>query len=363
MLPGGELPPNTWTKVAIDWQQVLARHVADGRWSTTDGYSDSIFRSASGEVLLRTGIASKTLGTSPGFYTNTTVAWHVATDTARVVEIANWGGGSYGHGRLLPPFAEHETPTPRHTYDGICYVAAEDAMYLMLGANWRVTARDSTEVAKRQHEVDNHSTWKYGFASKRWTRIGHNIRKFWASASKVSPYESHLAHWAAGGKLLFLNDRGNCYAEFDLASEEWAREELKNSCPMSLYNARSTWDTTRDLWVFRLGPHLCTFNPKTKEFTKLPDCWDLPPAASREEKKKEPRWASKGVCYISKHDAYLVTGPTGNDTRVYRVNEKLWTDVKGGAIELVNGYCHYDPQADLVVMNYQLDCFKLHYVP
>ena len=95
----------------------------------------------------------------------------------------------------------------------------------------------------------------------------------------------------------------------------------------------------------------------------LPDCWELPPAASPEEKKREPRWASKGVCYISKHDVYLVTGPTGNDTRVYEVAAGRWADLRGGDIELVNGYCQYEPESDLVVLSYQLKCFRLRYVP
>lgn len=357
-------PPNTWTRVEIDWAEVLAREVEDGRWVTTDGYSDNVLRTRTGEVLIRTGIESKTLGTSPGFYTNTTVAWKLATDEARVVEISNFGGGSYGHGRLLPAFAEHETPTPRHTYDGICYVPEEDAMYQMLGANWRVGGRialrkGAAEDAKRQLEIDNRSTWRYGFTSGRWKRIDHNVWKFF----KTSPYESHLAHWPEGGKLLFLDDGGSHYAEFDLKTQRWQKQQLAGQCPMRLYNARSTWDSRRGLWVFRLGPRLCTFDPKTRTFAKLPDCWQLQPATSPEKKKQEPRWASKGICYISRHDAYLVTGPTGNDTRVYDVATGRWTDLQGGDIELVNGYCQYEPQSDLVVMSYQLQCYRLRYMP
>jgi len=356
---GELLPPNTWTRVEIDWKQVLAREVEDARWVTTDGYSDNVLRTKTGELLIRTGIESKTLGTSPGFYTNTTVAWNVATDEARVVEISNVGGGSYGHGRLLPAFAAHETPAPRHTYDGICYVTEEDAVYQMLGANWRVGGRGAEEAAKRQLEIDNRSTWRYDFASGRWRRIEHNVWKFF----KTSPYESHLAHWPEGGKLLFLDDGGSHYAEFDLKTRQWQPQELPGECPMRLYNARSTWDSRRGLWVFRLGPRLCTFDPKTRTFARLPDCWQLPPTTSAEEKKKEPRWASKGICYVAKHDTYLVTGPNGNDTRVYDAATARWADLRGGNIELVNGYCQHEPQSEMVVLSYQLQCFKLRYVP
>ena len=358
-----ELQPNTWVKVDIDWTGVLAQHVEDGRWATGDGYSDNVLRTKRGEVLIRTGIESKSLGVRPGFYTNTTVAWDAATGQARVVEVANWGGGSSGHGKLLSSFAKHETPSPRHTYDGICYVPEEDAMYLMLGANWRIGGRGAEPLAKRQLQIDNESTWRYSFASNRWTRIGDSIRRFWPSPYKVSPYESHLVHWPKGKKLLFMNDNGNCYAEFDLVIERWSQVDLKNERPFRLYNARSTWDSRRDLWVFRLGPQLCTFDPSTKTFTRLPDCWDLPAVATREEKKMEPRWASKGICYIAKHDVYLVTGPTGNDTRVYDVAKKTWSSLAGGDLELVNGYCQYDPGTDFVLMNYQLNCFRLCYVP
>jgi hypothetical protein len=62
-------------------------------------------------------------------------------------------------------------------------------------------------------------------------------------------------------------------------------------------------------------------------------------------------------------DNYLVTGPKGNDTRVYRPTTNAWSDVAGGDIELVNGYCQYDVKTDLVLMNYQLKCFKLRFVP
>lgn len=358
------IPPNTWVAVEIDWQKPLAKVSDDARWRTGDGYSDSVLRTKTGEVLIRTGIASKKLALSPGFYTNTTVAWDVATDQARVVEIANWGGGSYGGAKLLPAFSEHPTPTPRHTYDGICYVPEEDAMYVMLGANGRMVGRGAQEDAKRQHAIDNNqSTWKYQFDSGRWSRIDHNVRKFWPNVYRVSPYEAHLAHWPAGGKLLFLNDRGNHYAEFDLKSQTWEKAELANECPMSLYNARSTWDSRRGLWVLRLGPRLCTFDPQARKFESLPDCWDLPEAKSREEKKKEPRWASKGVCYIDKHDVYLVTGPTAGDTRVFRPAAGQWQSVDGGDTQLVNGYCQYDAKTDLVLMNYQLECFKFRFVP
>ena len=364
VLAADEIPVNTWTVVDIDWEKPLAKVADDARWQTGDGYSDSVLRTKTGEVLIRTGITSKKLGLSPGFYTNTTVAWNIANDEARIVEIANWGGGSYGGAKLLPAFADHPTPTPRHTYDGICYVPEEDAIYLMLGANGRMVGRNAQEDAQRQHTIDNNeSTWKYDFERGRWRRIDHNVRKFWPSVYRVSPYEAHLTHWPAGGKLLFFNDRGTHHAEFDLKTQQWEVVELANECPMSLCNARSAWDSRRNVWVFRLGPRLCTFDPQTREFATLPDCWDLPKAEAPEEKKKDARWASMGICYIDKHDAYLVTGPNGDDTRVFHPQTGKWESVAGGTVELVNGYCQYDARTDLVLMNYQLKCYKFRYTP
>lgn len=355
-------PVNTWQRVEVDWQKTLTQAVPDGNWQTGDGFSDNVLRTKTGELLIRTGISSKSRGLSPGFYTNTTVALNTQTREARVVEISNWGGGSYGDGSLPPGFEKLPVPSPRHTYDGICYVPDEDAMYVMLGANLRIGGRGADDASKRQLAIDNgESTWRYDFAAAKWTRIDHNVRKFWPSPSTVSPYESHLTHWPEAGKLIFLNDSGSRYAEFDLKTQQWEKRELANACPWRLYNARSTWDSKRALWIFRLGPRLCTFDPKKREFATQPDCWALAEAATPEAKKLEPRWASKGVCYIAKYDKYLVTGPTGNDTRVFDPVSGKWSDLKAGDIALPNGYCQYDSQADVVWLSYQLNCFQLKY--
>ena len=177
-----------------------------------------------------------------------------------------------------------------------------------------------------------------------------------------------MEYWPAGRKLLFLNSGGNKYAQFDLTAKTWVALKTANKCPMSLYNARSAWDSKRSLWIFRLGPRLCTFDPKTNKFEKLPNCYDMN-IPTRDELKKmkkqdrDPRLYMKGVCYISKHDRYLVCGPTGNDTVAYDPEKKTWTPVKGGDLKLINGYMKYNPKLDIVAMNFQLKCFKFKYVP
>ncbi|MGE3804001.1 MAG: alpha/beta hydrolase fold domain-containing protein, partial [Gemmataceae bacterium] len=239
-----QLPVNTWIEVKPEFQ--LPATPRDARWLTGDGFSDSVYRSKTGTILIRTGIDSKEVGYSPGFYTNTTVEWDLKTDKARVLEISNWGGGSYTPGRLLPAFKEQVTPMPRHTYDGICYVEDEDAVYMMLGAHGRSFRKDFDDATKEAYSQDVQSTWKLDLATGRWTRIPESVRKHW-NENACSPYESHLQHWRAGNKLLFLNDRANHAAEFDLKTQKWEKVETKNETPMSLYNARSTWNSKRDL--------------------------------------------------------------------------------------------------------------------
>ncbi|MHC4915648.1 MAG: hypothetical protein ACYTGB_09165 [Planctomycetota bacterium] len=363
---GKSLPANTWVKVEVGFSKALADFLGGkkGGWSQSDGYSDNLYRARTGEVLIRTGVVCREIGYSPGFYTNASVLWDLATDTAKVINVANWGGGSGGHGRLLPAFKDHPTPTPRHTYDGMAYIPEKDVMYMMLGANWRVGGRGANPEAKARLKVDNGLTWKYDFKTNRWSSIDHNVWKLF----KCSPYEAHLVYWADGNKLLFFDSSGSRYAEFNLEKEKWEAVPLKNKTPMSLYNARSAWDSKRNLWIFRLGPRLCTFNPADKSFEALPPCYDMK-IPTRDELKKmkkedrDPRLVMKPVCYVSRHDRYLVAGPTGNDTVAYDPEAKKWTPVKGGDLKLINGYMKYNPELDAVAMNFQLKCFKLKYVP
>ncbi len=346
-----KVPANTWVEAKP--KRVLPGHIPGAWWTTGDGYCGSTYRTKTGTILSRTGIKSLKQGYRPGFYSNATLEWDLAGGEARVVEVSRWGGGSSGRGKLLPGFKDSPTPSPRHTYDGITYVESQDAMYIMLGAYGRIRGNGCTAEAAKQLGVDHNSTWKYSFKTGRWKRIEGNVNKFF----KCSPYETHLQYWPEGGKLIFLNDGGGKYAEFDLATGKWAQVALKNKCPQSLYHARSTWDSRRALWVFRRGPQCCTFNPKTREFKALPDNG----LASGDKKGKLGTW--KGVAYIAKHDAYLVTGPTGNDTRVYEVAEGKWKSVKGGDIALVNGYAQYDPRTGLVGLVFQLKNYVFRYVP
>ena len=49
-----ELPANVWTKVTIDQKAALATsNVQGAAWMFSDGYSDSVYRSKTGNVLIR----------------------------------------------------------------------------------------------------------------------------------------------------------------------------------------------------------------------------------------------------------------------------------------------------------------------
>ncbi len=347
-----EVEPNTW-KDAKTRHIPATNSIPRAWWDTGDGYCAATYRTKSGCILSRTGVKSLREGYRPGFYSNATLEWDLKKNEARVVEVSNWGGGSSGRGRLLPAFKERPTPSPRHTYDGITYVGSQDAMYLMLGANWRIGGNGCTDEAKKQLRIDNKSTWKYSFADGRWTRIDSNVNTLF----KVSAYENHMQWWPEGNKLIYLNSKGNRYAEFDLEAGEWKKVDLENKCPQSLYHARSTWDSKRQLWVFRLGPKCCTFDPAARTFQALPAFTD----EQYGDGDKRSIW--KGIAYIPKHDVYLITGPTGNDTWVYEIEKGKWKNIKGGDIKLPNGYAQYDPTTDLVGLVIQLKNYVFRYTP
>jgi hypothetical protein len=85
------LQANMWVKAAIDWKAALPAGLKDASFNGGDGYSDNVWRSRTGTVIIRTGVDSKSAGYSPGFYSNASVEWDPRTDTAKVIDIANWG--------------------------------------------------------------------------------------------------------------------------------------------------------------------------------------------------------------------------------------------------------------------------------
>jgi hypothetical protein len=77
-----------------------------------------------------------------------------------------------------------------------------------------------------------------------------------------------------------------------------------------------------------------------------------------------------GIAYNSKNDVYIVTGPTGNDTKVYHIppdgtpiENGSWSTVYGGTDSLPDGYPQYDPAADQVLLVRQHYAYRFRYDP
>jgi len=358
---------NTWQKIKIDFDTELNSKYPKGRWDTTDGYSDNVHRAKTSSVIIRTGVNSEEHGLKPGYYTNTSVEWDLATDTVKIIDVTPWGGGSYGGGQLLEGYKENIAPSPRHTYGAICYDSKKDHMWMILGANWKIKSGNASEEAISELSKDYDRTWCYSFNDKKWMVTEDSVKKVY---NNVGPYENHMIFWPSQNKLLFLSSEAKSYSHFDLEQKKWSKAELKNKSPMSLYNARSAWDSKRNLWIFRLGVSVCTFNPETGLFAELPKCYDLkiPTKEELEEMKaknieRDPRFASKGICYNSKHDVYIVSGPTGNDTVYFDPEKNIWTPILAGDLKMENGYMQYDEKLDIVILSYQLNCYKLKFKP
>ena len=351
--PPATLPANTWVQIKPNFE--LPPVLPKARWETTDGFSDSVYRSKTGGILIRTGIHCEAADLTPGFYTNTTVEWDLKTNLATVVEVSPWGGGSYGHGRLPADYPDKPTPSPRHTYDGICYVESEDAIYLLLGANTRIGGTGSAEDVKPALKRDMQSTWKYSFAERRWTRLDSNPSTLYGK--DVYPYEAHLTHWPEGGKLLFIDGYARSPAWLNLKTGTWEKMPLRNNPTCPMYNSRTTWDSKRQMWIFRLGGQVGSFDPRTAEFRAIPSPYEQP------ADKEDLRGKLKGITYIVKHDVYIINGPTGDETYVYEPAKGRWRTIRGGGTRLVNGYLQYDAVTDQVVLSYQLMAFVFRYVP
>jgi len=320
-------------------------------------------------VIIRTGVRSQDPKIEPGIYSNASVEWDLRNDTARTVDVVPWSAGSRGNARLLPAYKKSKAPSPRHTYDAFCYVADTDEIYMLLGANFKTKQNGTTAEAKAELEKDRGRTWAWSFAENRWKCIEDSVTRVFKNR-RISAYENHLQYWPERKKILYFDSSAKQHAEFDLKTQKWTAVATKNRPKMKIYHSRTTWDSKRSLWVFRAGPQMCTFDPRERKFEDLPDIWEMKIPTDKEVvqlrkqgKKADPRLKWKGVCYVPRHDVYLVTGPTGDDTRVYHVARKKWSDVKGGKIEMRNGYCQYNPDLDLVAMNIHHDCYKFRYVP
>ncbi len=349
-------PANTWVNAKLRF--ILPADIPDSKWDTGDGYSGATYRSKTGTVLWRTGVKSKAAGLSPGYYSNATLEWAPATAEARVIDVmTSWGGGSYGGGKLLAGFKHHPMPPPRHVYDAFDYIAGEDAVYVALGSYWKVGLSRSTPEAAKVVNQDKNFTWKYSFGDRRWHRIDHGVGSIYKN---VTPHGAALQPWPEAGKILCFTGNRAHYAEFDLKTRKWTPAKLKRR--FSLRRAgpgSSTWDSKRQLWVFRAGPKVVRLNPKTRDFDTLPDAYPM----ADDKRFKFNKYTGCGIAYIPRHDAYLIYCPNGNDTYVYQTATKKWVRVMGGDTALPFGSLVYDPKTDLIALVNQHKAFRFRYVP
>jgi len=340
------LPYNQW--IAAKAKYLLPKIPHPG-WNFGDEYCASMFRSKTNTVLFRSGVLTKVKKPGvcrlwPGYYSNAMMEWNPRTNEVRPIDIFNWGGGSGGGGCLLPNFTSHPSPSPRHTYDGMAYVPKTDTVYLVLGATWKIQ-KNATKAALSAYTLDMQSTWKYVISKKRWYRIKGNVRALFKKPPFA--YQSHLRYWAKGNRLLFVDSEGKSHAEFDLTTETWKEVKAKQNSPCRLNGARSAWDSKRDVWLFRANKEVCSYDPSTRSYKRLPDT-DV---------------NHTNITYLSKYDLYLVAGPTGDDTRIFDPKTNKWRSLKGGAIKLPNGYLEFDPLSGLVLMVRQSQTFWLRFRP
>lgn len=386
-LRAGDDPPPTQTVEdlpANKWVGLELRKYYDQKWGHYDGYSDTVYRPDTDTVLIRTNLERKELkDRNSGFYTNGTLEWNPRTNEVRFIEITNWHAGSSGRfkGYPLPAFEKHPTPVPRHTYDVLAYVPEENGMYTTMGAYSRlggkikrVEDKEKRDRALKLFRQEGKSTWKLDVETGEWER-------FEGSPKTVFPdvwmYEGHMTYWPEKNVLIFLGSKGKRYAHFDLEEKVWKKAAKQPSgFPVRaferLWHMRSTWDSKRHLWVFRLSHKVIVFDPKTAKMKKLPDPYD--PEYDEKETKGRRQYAadSQGsICYISKHDVYMlprVPGPWGNKTMVFHPDKEEWEAVKGGntlPVRKKKGprYCHYDEKGDVVVFTFHHYAAVFRYVP
>jgi hypothetical protein len=157
--------------------------------------------------------------------------------------------------------------------------------------------------------------------------------------------------WPSQNKLLFVNDRGNNHAEFDLSNETWSEVTTVNDAPIDMYGALSTWDSARELWVFRNGTDVAVYDPATRTHELRPST----------------HFAGKDIAYIPYWDVYITTGAHGAQTEVFAADLGTWTTVDGGPVVFLDTsfrYVKYNQAADRI-MAYAADTgfYSFHYVP
>jgi hypothetical protein len=322
-MPGGELaaqtPTNTWIEVSPPTSYPAGRA---GRPEGRSNYGGIAYRPASGSILFYDGYVGEEAASS--IYANTMASWDIAQNRVNALKITE------------------SAPHKRHTYEDFVYVDTKDAVYMMKGA-WDHGCHDAAD-----------GLWQYTFSDNTWRSIPTNI----AIAASDSHCEGHMAYWKAGGKLIYVDSTGRDLYEFNLSTQVWTKVTGTYNTTLSLYNAQSTWDSNRNLWVF-WNRGLFAYDPVTRVFSTLPVSGSSPGAAGE-----------SGITYIPSLDAYMLAAGSGaSGTWVYRNSTRSWQQISGAALpvngELTHTYIQYDPGTDMIYAFQGVGrrFFKMRYVP
>lgn len=198
----------------------------------------------------------------------------------------------------------HDTvPSERHTYEAFVYVDSLDAVYMMLGATHGCGS--------------DGKMWEYSFATGSWRVVSTTVPDAYGC-------EVHMQYWKKGHQILFLSGDNKVFS-FDFSSHQWSPWSITFPPEVDVYNAKSTWDTKRDLWVFyggNTGNNLAAFDPSTKRFTLLTAPGLRPKAYSH-----------TGITYLPGYDAFMIAGGiTGTETWVYENATHMWHVVSGANV-------------------------------
>lgn len=120
----------------------------------------------------------------------------------------------------------------------------------------------------------------------------------------------------------------------DLSTEVWVN--INTTYPslhssFSLYNARSAWDSRRQLWIFQNDTNTCTYNPTTKSYSLLPSS----------------KISAKTISYDSRRDVYLIVGGNSKTTRYFSPTNNCWyAPIINDSVTVGQGYLVYDSLND-----------------
>ena len=186
------------------------------------------------------------------------------------------------------------TPTARHTYDGLAYIAHADRFFATAGALSPCGAGDP-------------ATWTYDFTAKKWTM---NIDQ-----SPLARFEGVMAQYDPATKLVFVHDTTALYAyNFDTNSYTTLATGLNEDI-----FSTATIDTKRRKFVFIGNDGVKVVDLTTYETTTMATT-NTPPLVNV---------GSPGVAYDPVADR-IVAWSGGSDVYSLNMDTRAWSQVASG---------------------------------